>query len=153
MTHSLDYSQSAQFIEALTGDQNTPCTWQTFADKKSIFAKPEVIHGSLVRVWPRLKALQNKGQGIFITVQETDLNGREAANITALRACFVDFDPPTINGKKAPFTEQERAAILERLAAAALPPNLTINSGADPRRLSDVRGHQAQARRRHILRS
>ncbi len=94
MTHSLDYSQSAQFIEALTGDPNTPCTWQTFADKKSIFAKPEVIHGSLVRVWPRLKALQSKGQGIFITVNETDLQGRKDHNITALRACFIDWDSP-----------------------------------------------------------
>lgn len=125
----INYQESLNFIAALTGNPDTPCTWQTFADKKSLFTKPQVIHGSIVRVWPRLKALQSKGQGIFITVQETDLTGRETHNITALRACFVDFDPPTIKGQKAPFTEQERAAILERLAAAPLPPNLVINSG------------------------
>lgn len=119
------------FIEALTGSQHTPCTWQTFADKKGLFrSQAEIFHGSFAHVWPRIKSAQTKGAGIFLTIQETDLQGRKDGNITALRACFVDFDPPTIQGKKQSFTEQERAEIFERLAAAPLPPHITINSGA-----------------------
>jgi hypothetical protein len=36
--------------------------------------------------------LNREGAGVFVTVNETDLKGRTAKNITSVRAVFVDLD-------------------------------------------------------------
>jgi hypothetical protein len=93
--------QAAQFIELLTGNPETSVTFQTFDDsgakRKRLVA---MLHGSLSTHWDALVALNDKGAGIFVTVNATDLQGRLAKNITAVRANVADFDLK--DGHKAP---------------------------------------------------
>ena len=91
------YDAAMSFIQRLTGDGNTPVSWQTFDDchvpdhKK----RPElvrVLHGTLTEYYERLKALNNVGAGIYVTINETDLKGRKAENINNIRAIWSDDD-------------------------------------------------------------
>ena len=41
---------------------------------------------------PRLTAWQQRGAGVYVTVNRTDLHGRKAENIVRVRAVFVDLD-------------------------------------------------------------
>jgi hypothetical protein len=51
-----------------------------------------ILHGSLVEHWDELERLSAAGAGIYVTVNETDLRGRSAANILGIRAYFTDLD-------------------------------------------------------------
>ena len=66
-------------------------TLQTFDDRKGGGA-PQVRGGSLGELWPWVQAQQAAGQGVFATVNETPLGHRKAADVTAVRALFADFD-------------------------------------------------------------
>jgi hypothetical protein len=69
-------------------------TFQTFDDdadrKAQRFAR--VLHGSLDKHWETLYQLNTRGAGVFVTVNETDGQGREAKNIKRVRVVFVDLD-------------------------------------------------------------
>lgn len=43
-----DFNQARKFIETLTGDPETPITWQTFCDAGESSLAPQIIHGPLV---------------------------------------------------------------------------------------------------------
>lgn len=82
-----------RFLEALTGSAGTPVTWQSFDDstaKKKALAR--ILHGPLVEHETELRELNDRGAGIFVTINETDLRGRKAGNVVALRAGFADDD-------------------------------------------------------------
>jgi hypothetical protein len=84
--------QARQFLELLDPDAEQ-FTFQTFDDspaKSEALAK--VYHGSLDELSAPLATLQAAGAGVFITVNETDLQGRKNTNIVRVRACFVDLD-------------------------------------------------------------
>jgi hypothetical protein len=95
---------AAAFLAAL--DPNaTAFTFQTFDDNKERAAAhkkahegkadPEltrVINGSLAQVRGTLQRLNDRGCGIFVTVNETDLEGRKTENIKRMRALFLDMD-------------------------------------------------------------
>jgi len=53
---------------------------------------PQVLHGSLNDLLPKLTDLNRQGAAIYVTVNETDGKGRKAANITRLRAIWQDDD-------------------------------------------------------------
>lgn len=99
-----DIGEAQQFVAALTGNPETPCSWQTYDDSKSKRSPGlvRVLHGSLSQVAPELKRLNEQGAGIFITINETDLRGRKAENIRAIRALFVDSDNGPIKNGKVP---------------------------------------------------
>lgn len=91
-----DIAQAARFIEALTGSADAPVTFQTFTDAKPR-PKPDplaapVLHGSLAQHLPELRRRSREGAGVYVTVNATDLQGRAKANVTSVRAFFVDFD-------------------------------------------------------------
>jgi hypothetical protein len=69
-------------------------TFQTFDDdgdrKNRKLAR--VLNGTLAEHADELVRLNAAGAGIFVTVNETDLKGRTANNIAAVRAAFVDLD-------------------------------------------------------------
>jgi hypothetical protein len=67
-------------------------TFQFFADCGD--AKAQIFHETLEEVWPRIIACNTPegGHGVFITVNETDFNGRRSDNIVRARALFVDAD-------------------------------------------------------------
>ena len=114
-----DWGVAREFLEAID-DTATAFTFQTFSDDKSLIRVerdyPGVAPGDVVpkgarakktKVDPnarpinaalsdelceRLDTQNQKGVGIFFTVNETDLKGRKAENIRRVRAVWADFD-------------------------------------------------------------
>jgi hypothetical protein len=70
-------------------------TFQFFSDSGG--CHPEVFHGTLDAVWPKVQALNTpqQGVGVFVTVSETDFKGRSTKNVLQPRALFVDADNKT----------------------------------------------------------
>src|ERR1700750_355981 len=67
-------------------------TFQTFADDKNKDdgSLVRILHGSPDELWPELVRLNNKGAGIFVTINQTNLEGRSTKNILRVRALFAD---------------------------------------------------------------
>jgi hypothetical protein len=117
-----DFQVGYRFIEALTGSRSTQVTFQTFDDNKERRDQlkrtdqpdplTKILHGHLDAFRSELSALHMQGAGIFITINETDLQGRKARNITGLRAVFVDDDEGRI----------------EDPTKLALPPSIIVRS-------------------------
>jgi putative DNA primase/helicase len=91
--HDPDLAMAKRFLTALDSTA-TSFTFQTFDDNADLKRKSlaRVFHGSLDQHAGSLIALQRKGAGVFVTVNETDLKGRKAENITRVRAFFLDLD-------------------------------------------------------------
>jgi hypothetical protein len=89
-------------------------TFQTFVDRdlghRGNFA--HVRHGDLEQLAPHLTVMQGHGCGVFVTVNETDLKGRKATNVTRVRTVFVDLD----------------GAPIEPVMACKLSPHVTVES-------------------------
>ena len=82
-----------QFLTAI--DPSTKAfTFQTFDDNKDRQAKDlaRVMNGSLDQHWETLCKLSSDGAGVFVTINQTDLKGRKASNITKVRSLWVDTD-------------------------------------------------------------
>ena len=94
-----------------------PFTFQTFDDNadRNDKALTRQFHGTLDQHAQVLHALNAKGAGVYVTVNATDGKGRKAANITAVRALFVDFDAP----------DDDRVA---RLLGLPIPPTVIVES-------------------------
>jgi hypothetical protein len=89
----IDRAQAVQHVELLAGDSRTPLTFQVFDDSPAKdTGKARIHHGTVTRVWPHLVAASGSGCGVFITVNETDFNGRARKNIIRVRAYFIDID-------------------------------------------------------------
>jgi Primase C terminal 2 (PriCT-2)/RepB DNA-primase from phage plasmid len=92
-TLHVDIEQAARFLERLDPGARY-FTFQTFDDnadrKDERLAK--VLHGTLAQHAAELIRLNNKGAGIFITVNETNGRGRKEENIERIRAVFADLD-------------------------------------------------------------
>lgn len=94
---SIDLDAANRFLEALcqrSGGLDVPHMWQTFDDQRSRGQKNLVrVHkGNLQDRIADFEALQSKGAGVFITVNETTLKGRKASDIRAIRSLWVDLD-------------------------------------------------------------
>ena len=88
-----DIEQAARYLEALTGDRNTPVTWCLLHDKKSAGKHPMTMYGPLSQHGARIAALNRGGYGVFIAVNEVKANERRnKQNIVAVRALFTDSD-------------------------------------------------------------
>jgi hypothetical protein len=92
-THDPDLAMAARFLTALDST-TTSFTFQTFDDNADLKRKnlAFVFHGSLDQHAGSLIALQRKGAGVFVTVNETDGKGRKTENVTRVRAFFLDLD-------------------------------------------------------------
>lgn len=86
----IDEDQAGTFIKFLTGSKDSPVHFQTFNDS----GKGKAWHrkSTLQDILPRLQAAQNRGCGIFASINDTDGKGRYAANATDLRCVFIDGD-------------------------------------------------------------
>ena len=91
----------------------TSFTFQTFDDQKRLVERigrdgklrevdplAKVSHGSLDAVAPRLVELSQAGAGVYVCVNETDLRGRTARNVTRVRAIFADLDGAPLENLK-----------------------------------------------------
>lgn len=107
-----DFTQAATFLGALTGGDgwNTPVTFQLFDD--SPMKRPTmagIINGTLADFAEEARAANNRGAGIFVTVQGTNGRGRTTEDIILPRAVFIDADD-----------HEERTF--------ALPPSITVRT-------------------------
>jgi len=84
-------SDAAKFLDLLA--EGEPVTFQTFDDSKAKRKNlAKVMHGELASNEKRLESLNDKGAGVFVTVNATDQQGRKRENIKRVRAVFVDLD-------------------------------------------------------------
>ena len=85
---------AAEYIRRLTGDENTPVTFQVFDDTPAKDkSKARVYNGTLAQWFDRLRHHNEKDAcGIFCTVNQTDLRGRGEDNIVRIRAILADDD-------------------------------------------------------------
>jgi hypothetical protein len=86
---NLQYAK--QHVQLLTGDEDTPITFQTFPDHdgESRYA-PQFFHGTVEECWPRILKLIEAGHGIFLMVNSGDFQGRSSQNVIGVRALFTD---------------------------------------------------------------
>lgn len=104
-------SMAERFLTLLAEGEEV--TFQTVDDSKPQRRDlTEVLHGDLDSRWDELAALNQRGAGVFVTVNATDLKGRRAENITQVRAFFVDLDDTP----------------LDVIRSAPLQPHMTIES-------------------------
>ena len=86
-------NETAKFLACLDPGATT-WTFQTFDDngvrKDSRLAK--VLHGTLDDHATELRRLNERGAGVFVTVNETNGAGRKASDIVRVRAQYVDLD-------------------------------------------------------------
>jgi hypothetical protein len=105
--------EEAKRFLRLLDSESISFTFQTLNDNRS--KKDQTLtrqlHGTLAQHWDQLVELNNKGAGIFVTVNETDGRGRTQENIIAVRAMFQDDDegfqgtyplPPSIQVNTSP---------------------------------------------------
>ncbi|ABA22703.1 Virulence-associated E [Trichormus variabilis ATCC 29413] len=84
------FSSANNFLK-LVGEP--PYLFQTFDDSKhKDRSLTRQFYGSLDEHWDKLVEFNNRGAGIFVTVNMTSGNKRKAENITAVRALFIDCD-------------------------------------------------------------
>lgn len=94
LNETVDLKQAEKFLTFL--DKNSDrFSFQIFDDKTCGSTMPKIYHGSFEKhrdIFMRQNTQQTAG--IFVTVNQTDLCGRRAENITAIRAYFIDLDDP-----------------------------------------------------------
>jgi hypothetical protein len=96
-----DRAMADSFLDTLAPGTNQ-FTFQTFTDDKRVRDRyraegrrdslARVFHGTLAEHWNVLVQLSAAGAGVYVTVNETNLKGRAAADIICVRAFFVDMD-------------------------------------------------------------
>jgi hypothetical protein len=96
-----DRDEAERFLTALD-PRTKQFTFQTFDDdkerrearKKSKQRDPlaKVLHGTLAQHGNTLVKLNQKGAGIFVTINKTDLQGRTYEHMTGIRSVFADLD-------------------------------------------------------------
>jgi len=88
-----DLSAAQRFLTALDEDADG-FTFQTFDDDKGrrggVLAR--ILHGTLAENAGALTGLNERGAGVFVTVNATDLKGRKAENITRICAVWQEDD-------------------------------------------------------------
>jgi hypothetical protein len=93
--------EAVRFLKSLDPEA-TSFTFQTFDDveievdgkvtKRKDQKLVRVLNGTLEQHTAELARLNAQGAGIYVTVNETNLEGRKKANIVRVRAVFVDLD-------------------------------------------------------------
>ena len=72
--------------------EDAPVTFQTFSDRGGARGLAKILHGSIEQHGDELQRLNDRGAGVFFMVNAGDGKGRTAANVTAVRALFLDLD-------------------------------------------------------------
>ena len=87
-------SNPMAFFLGLLGSNELSFTFQTVPEPKGKPTKlwPQVLHGSIEELLPRLTTLNRKGAGIYVSVNATDGQGRKTSNISRVRCIWQDDD-------------------------------------------------------------
>lgn len=87
-----DFNQAWSFIAAFAGDPNTAIIdWRALHDTDKA-DKGHARRGILAEWWPWLIDMNNRGYGVFCTIAMMDGVGRELANVSYVRAHYIDLD-------------------------------------------------------------
>lgn len=87
---AVDADTAQRFLDLMA--EGEAITLQTFADRRGRGGLAVIRHGMLDDCLPELVDLNARGAGIFWMVNHGDGQGRTAANVTGVRALFVDLD-------------------------------------------------------------
>ncbi|KFB69278.1 PriCT-2 domain-containing protein [Candidatus Accumulibacter vicinus] len=88
-------AQADAFLTALDEEAEHFC-FQTFDDfkERKDGSLARVLNGTLDEHWDTLVDLNQRGAGVFVTVNRTDGNGRKMSNMVSPRAIFQEADRP-----------------------------------------------------------
>lgn len=107
---------NGKFTFCAIDDNKDRISWKKVEPGNAKFgADIQTMHGALNTHIDQLTKLNQNGYGVFVTVNETDLKGREYKNIIGIRAFFADFDEPD-------------AARIEYLKSLTLAPTLIVET-------------------------
>jgi hypothetical protein len=106
---------ASRFLNVLD-DKMDRFTFQLFDDHATRKDKnlARVLHGTLDEHCATLVEYSRRGAGVFVTINETNLRGRTAADIIRIRANFTDLDG-------APLTNLKRLNLLPHMIVATSP--------------------------------
>lgn len=110
------YEHAAAFIAALTGSVDTSMEWRAISDVKGDGRDPWNRRGTLRDMWSQLTALNAQRYGIFAIINETNGLGRDAQNVSVIRAAWVDLDKGDV------------AANRQRALTWSVTPHIEVNS-------------------------
>jgi RepB DNA-primase from phage plasmid len=106
---NLDRMKADCFLRALAPESDR-FTFQTFTDQKQLRDRHKaegrrdplarVLHGGLSECWELLVQLSNAGAGVYVVVNETNFQGRTAADIIRVRAYIADLDGAPLDSLK-----------------------------------------------------
>jgi hypothetical protein len=101
----VNQTEAIKFLNNLSGNPNESFVFQTFDDNQKEGAQKrheltKVITGTFAEHAETLTKLNQAGAGVFVQINIADGNGRKAANITSLRAVFIDKDDGDIGEMK-----------------------------------------------------
>lgn len=90
-SYTHDKGMAADFLTTLDPAAQR-FTFQFFSDGGDPYA--EIFHGTLDEAWPKLLVLNTpeRSVGAFVTINETDFQGRRRENVVRARALWVDAD-------------------------------------------------------------
>src|SRR5665213_1208675 len=96
-----DVAEAKRFLDLLDAAPQARFTFQTFDDSgEKREGLTRVLHGTFDQHAAKLDRLNERGAGIFVTVNKTDLLGRAARNVIEVRALFIDLDHDGRNALK-----------------------------------------------------
>lgn len=88
-----DREAALLWLETLYQDLDPLATFQTFDDKaKKDRDLIRTLHGTLSQHWNQLVSLNERGAGIFVTVNQMDGKGRKKTNCKRVQAWWTDYD-------------------------------------------------------------
>ena len=91
--------EAERFLGAFDAEAESWC-FQTFDDSGRRGELARTLHGDLAELFDTLDALNLRGAGVFVTINEVAPGTpRTASNVVRVRACFADFDktdPPEV---------------------------------------------------------
>ena len=95
MTLQTDLAQAERFLMLLDEEAEQFC-FRTFTDDKANKPNPDPLaqihQGTFADLAPRLTALNQRGAGVFVTVNATDGRGGKKENIVRVRALWQECD-------------------------------------------------------------
>ena len=99
-----------KLLDQLGGDKFTFQTFDDSSEKRNLLAR--TLNGTYEQYEQQLRDLNEKGAGVFVTINETDGKGRRAENVLRARAVWIDDDnkgtvvmpslPPTLTVETSP---------------------------------------------------
>lgn len=94
----LQVEEASKYLKLLTGSADSVVTFQMFYDPKDGTKRPDLaahFPAKLKQLTPTFERAERNHQGVYVCINETDGKGRDAHNVTKIRALFADFDGRT----------------------------------------------------------